>query len=129
MAIFGSKKNTKKVAPASKATAVAVAEKGDKKTVATVESLHSVLIRPRITEKAANMTSENVYVFDISKRATKKDVMAAMKAFYKVTPRKVNVVNTKGAPVRLRTRRGFGKKPSMRKAYVFLNKGDHIQLG
>lgn len=128
MAIFGSKKNTKKVASASKAPAV-VAEKGDKKSVAVIESLHGVLVRPRVTEKAANMTSENVYVFDIAKRATKKDVMAAVKAFYKVTPRKVNVINTKGAPVRLRTRRGFGAKPSLRKAYVFLNKGDHIQLG
>ncbi|MDO8523808.1 MAG: 50S ribosomal protein L23 [bacterium] len=91
-------------------------------------SLASVLVRPRITEKAANMTSANVYTFDITASATKKQVIEAVRAFYKVTPVKVHVVNTPAKRVRMRKKRGFGKTAASRKAYVFLKKGQEIQL-
>lgn len=132
MAIFGTKKNTKKAVAAASETKSEVVASASKKTEASsnsgVLSVANVLVRPRITEKAANMTTANVYVFEVAKSATKKDIAAAVKELYKVTPEKVNVVNTKGAPVRLRRKRGFGAKSSTRKAYVFLKKGDSIQL-
>lgn len=132
MALFGTKKNTKKAVVAKTDTksevTTAASKNADVKVSSGVLSVANVLVRPRITEKAANMTTSNVYVFEVAKSATKKDIAAAVKEFYKVTPEKVNVVNTKGAPVRLRRKRGFGAKPSTRKAYVFLKKGDSIQL-
>lgn len=88
----------------------------------------SVLVRPRITEKAANMTAVNVYTFDIVKSATKRQVADAIKAIYKVTPVKVNVVNTPAKRVRMRRKRGFGATTASRKAYVFLKKGEEIQF-
>ena len=88
----------------------------------------NVLIRPRITEKAANMTASNVYTFDVVKTATKKQVAEAITAIYKVTPVKVNVVNTPAKRVKMRRKRGFGKTTATRKAYVYLKKGEEIRF-
>jgi large subunit ribosomal protein L23 len=130
MAIFGNKKaETKKAAPKKKAAAkpVAVAEKKVAKAVA-VAGVKDVLVRPRITEKAANMTVNHVYTFDIRKNATKKDVADAVKKLYKVDPIKVTTVNTPAKRIRMRTKRGFGKTTAGRKAYVTLKKGQEIQF-
>lgn len=130
MAIFGNKKaETKKAAPKKKVVAktVAVAEKKVVK-VAAVAGVKDVLVRPRITEKAANMTVNNVYTFDIRKDATKKDVADAIRKLYKVDPIKVTTVNTPAKRVRMRTKRGFGKTTAGRKAYVTLKKGQEIQF-
>lgn len=141
MAIFGNKKDEKKtkaapkevkvVAVPSKAKAKAVkapaADKAEKKAVVAVD-VKDVLVRPRITEKAANMTVNNVYTFDIRKGASKRDVASAVKKLYKVDPIKVTVVNTPAKRVRMRTKRGFGKTTAGRKAYVTLKKGQEIQF-
>lgn len=129
MAIFGNKKTeTKKAAPKKKAVATsAPAEKKIAKVVAVVD-VKDVLVRPRITEKAANMTVNHVYTFDIRKNATKRDVADAVKKLYKVDPIKVTTVNTPAKRVRMRTKRGFGKSSAGRKAYVTLKKGQEIQF-
>jgi large subunit ribosomal protein L23 len=127
MAIFGSKKNTKEKKDAPKKEAKAVAAPAPKQA-AVVVGVKDVLMRPRITEKAANMTAQNVYTFDIRMNATKKDVTAAIVKLYKVTPVKIRVVNTPGKRVRMKTRRGFGKTNETRKAYVYLKKGEEIQF-
>jgi large subunit ribosomal protein L23 len=130
MALFGSKKKTEEKKAASKAAPKkekAVATVSPTKTA--VGGVKDVLLRPRVTEKAANMTADNVYTFDIRQSATKKDVAEAVKKLYKVHPVKVTVVNTPAKRVRMRTRRGFGKTNAGRKAYVFLKKGEQINLG
>lgn len=88
----------------------------------------NVIRRPRLTEKAATLSSQNVYTFDIAQGATKHDVLRAVEALYKVTPVKVHTVQTKGKDVSLRTRRGTGTTNSVRKAYVYLKKGDTIDF-
>jgi large subunit ribosomal protein L23 len=93
-----------------------------------VVGVKDVLLRPRITEKAANMTSASVYTFDIRVDATKKDVTDAVKKLYKVTPVKVNVVNIPRKKVAMRKKRGFGHTAATRKAYVFLKKGEEINF-
>jgi len=126
MALFGSKKKKEEKVDAPKAekkTAVL-----SKSSAPDATHFAHVLVRPRITEKAANMTAVNVYTFDISKRATKTEVAAAVKAIYKVTPVKVNVVNTPAKRVRMRRKRGFGSSAATRKAYVYLKKGEEIQF-
>ncbi|MDE2078886.1 MAG: 50S ribosomal protein L23 [Patescibacteria group bacterium] len=129
MALFSSKKKEEKKDAAPKATAkTAAPAKTAKASPAPSTAFAHVLIRPRITEKAANMTTMHVYTFDIAKTATKKEVAAAVAALYKVTPVKVHVVNTPAKRMRLRTKRGFGAKPATRKAYVYLKKGEEIQL-
>lgn len=118
------KKEARKAAPKKAAKkAEPVSEKAQ-----AVVGLKDVIIRPRVTEKAANLTTANIYTFDIRANATKRDVATAVKALYKVTPIKVNVVNVIGKRVSLRRRRGFGKTASSRKAYVYLKRGEEIQF-
>lgn len=112
MAIFGSKKTVEKKAVAPSVRA----------------GVSTVIRRPRLTEKAANLSSLNVYTFDVVPGASKQDVARAILSLYKVTPAKINVVNTKGKDVSLRTRRGKGTQNSTRKAYVYLKKGDTIDF-
>jgi len=127
MAFFGiGKKNTvKKTSKAEvpkKAAAVSVAPK------IIVAGIKDVLLRPRVTEKAANLGSDNVYTFDVHQSATKKEIIDAVKALYKVVPQKIRVVNTPAKRVSMRKRRGFGKTSRSRKAYVFLKKGEQINI-
>ncbi|MFA5876787.1 MAG: 50S ribosomal protein L23 [Candidatus Paceibacterota bacterium] len=131
MAIFKSKTNTKKAdAPKAEAKKVETKVSATKKTdrPSALAEYANILVRPRITEKAANMTAQGVYTFDIRKSATKKDVAMAVNALYKVMPIKVNVVNTPAKRVQMRKKRGFGKTSASRKALVFLKKGDTIRF-
>ncbi len=85
-----------------------------------------VIKRPRITEKAAIASEKNVYVFEISKTATKASVKAAVKELYKVTPIAVNIAKTPAKEVMVRGRKGT--QSGVVKAYVTLKKGDKIEL-
>jgi large subunit ribosomal protein L23 len=112
-------KATKKVAKAGAAT----------QFVGTVLNAGGVIIRPHITEKAAIKTGDNTYVFEVSPRATKTEVAKAIAAIFKVIPRKVNIVSMAPRKVAQRQRRGpKGTKSGMKKAYVFLKKGDKIEF-
>lgn len=87
----------------------------------------SVLLRPRITEKAAIAADKNnVYVFEVVKTANKDSIAASVKAQYKVTPVKVRVANIPAKKVFVRGKRGV--KSGGKKAYVYLKKGDKIEL-
>lgn len=124
MALFGSKKDKKE-----ESTAVATApKKVGPKPLATDRNLASVIIAPRITEKAVGMSERNVYTFVVRPDATKFSVRDAVKALYNVTPVKVNIVNKKPA----KRIKGFQGKTvhdkGMKKAYVYLKKGDTINL-
>lgn len=87
-----------------------------------------IIISPLITEKAVQMTMQNAYVFEVAMDATKNDVKNAIRALYKVSPIKVNIVRRgpRKFVARFRNRRGTIK--GMKKAYVFLKKGEKIDL-
>lgn len=88
---------------------------------------NTVLIRPRVTEKAAlKADSSNVYVFEVTKDATKKSVRASIRDAYKVTPTRVNLL---AIPRKEIFRRGkSGTKGGGKKAYIHLKKGDKIDI-
>lgn len=87
----------------------------------------NVLRRPRITEKAALLGDKaNVYVFDVASGATKKSIAASVKAAYKVTPLRVHTAKVASKSVFIRGKRGV--KSGGKKAYVYLKKGDKIEL-
>lgn len=87
----------------------------------------SVLLRPRITEKAAiSADRSGVYVFEVAPRTTKKAIAASVKAAYKVTP--VKIRTTRIAPKAVFVRGKRGVKQGGKKAYVYLKKGDKIEL-
>lgn len=132
MALFGSKKNTeKKSAPkpkVKKAAAVATPAVMSEKAVSShFHSYAHVLARPRVTEKASILVStNNAYTFEISKKASKHDVARAVFETYKVTPEKVTIVNL---PRKHKIIRGKpGVKAGVKKAMVYLKKGDSIQF-
>ncbi len=86
----------------------------------------SVIVAPRITEKASLQSNANAYTFIVSKDATKLTVAAAVKKEYKVTPKSINIINLPARNVFIRGR--FGVQSGMKKAVVFLKKGDTITL-
>ncbi|KKW14712.1 MAG: 50S ribosomal protein L4 [Parcubacteria group bacterium GW2011_GWA2_50_10b] len=92
-----------------------------------VEVVEARLRGPRITEKAAlGADKSNVYVFEVAKGATKKSIADSVHQSYKVRPVKVRVA---GIPARKVFVRGkMGVKKGGRKAYVYLKKGDKIEV-
>ncbi|MEN9921477.1 MAG: hypothetical protein RLZZ517_455 [Candidatus Parcubacteria bacterium] len=129
MAIFGKKEETKKksapkkVASKKKAAPKAVAKKDIKTTSA---DLTWVLIKPRITERAAILSEKKVYVFQVAAKANRKQIAEAIKIKFGVAPVKVNTVITKPKKV-VRSGR-WATKPEFKKAYVYLNPADTIEF-
>ncbi|MDP3996211.1 MAG: 50S ribosomal protein L23 [bacterium] len=109
-------------------------KKGENKAVAvkarrdipTRVNLESILIRPRITEKGAILADSNAYAFEVQPKATKHDVSRAVSALYKVIPAKVRVVKLPGKKVFVRGK--SGRTAAIKKAYVYLKKGDKIEV-
>lgn len=94
----------------------------------TDRDLASVLIQPRITEKAVGMGEKNVYTFIVRRDATKYDVRDAVKALFNVTPVKVNIVNKSPRQFMSRSKGRRLTEKGMKKAYVYLKDGDSISL-
>lgn len=117
----------KKEAPKKKAKAVeAEAPKKTKRDVKATSRAYRVLLKPLVTEKAAHQASEGVYTFKVAKDVGKVEVREAVKALYGVVPRRVNMVSMHGKRVRFgRTR---GQRGAWQKAYVFLKKGEHLDV-
>jgi large subunit ribosomal protein L23 len=118
MALFGSKK----AAPKAEKKAKVVAQK------TSARDLSWVLVKPRITEKAAVLSDKNIYVFDIDRSATKTDVKDAVKLFYKVTPKRVTIVNRTPRTTKNQRTNRWTTVPGAKKAHVTLQKGDTINI-
>lgn len=86
----------------------------------------SVLLRPRITEKASMLAEKNTYVFEIHPHANKKEVAAAITSAYKVTPARVHIVNLPAKKVFSRGKKGM--QSGLKKAIVYLKHGDKIEF-
>lgn len=123
MAIFGKKKDT-----AVEVAHDAVVAKVSKPSRINTTSVASVLLKPRITEKTALLGDKNVYTFEVKKGASKYEVRDAIKALYNVTPVKIHIVNKQPRHSISRARGRDMMEHGLRKAYVFLKKGDRIEL-
>ena len=131
MAIFGSKKKEVKEvkkAVTKKTVAKVPAVSTNTETKVTAGMFSHVLIQPRITEKATYKAETGVYVFEVATNATKKEIGSAVKYYYNVTPVKVNIVKIPSKKITSRTTRKTGTKSGGKKAYVFLKKGDKIEI-
>lgn len=84
-----------------------------------------VILRPRITEKANLIADRNVHTFEIAPSATKKRVAEAVKAFYKVSPIKINITKNPSKSITVRNKKGI--RPGVKKAVVYLKVGDKIE--
>ncbi|HMO77821.1 MAG TPA: 50S ribosomal protein L23 [Candidatus Paceibacterota bacterium] len=122
MAFFSRKKK------ADTETKVPAVGKVASKALSTDRNLAAVIIGPRITEKAVSLGEKNVYSFNVRRDATKFLVRDAIKALYGLTPVKVNIVNKKPAVRVSGSRNRAVKVAGHKKAYVYLKKGDTINL-
>lgn len=102
-------------------------KKVEKKNKDDKKQKKSALVKARITEKAALLADKsNVYVFNVAQTSTKKSIASSIKDTYKVTPVKVRVAKI---PSRRKFVRGnWGVKSGGKKAYVYLKKGDKIEV-
>lgn len=121
MALFANKKKAEKKEPA------AVVATPAPKTSGTGHLAH-VLKHARITEKASMLQAQNVYAFDVSASATKREIMSAVKAVYNVSPIKVAVINVASKEKRNARTGKSAMAHGGKKAYVYLKSGDTITL-
>jgi large subunit ribosomal protein L23 len=96
------------------------------KTISINKHSTGVIKRPRITEKATMGAEKGAYIFEVVQDATKPSIAKAIEQLYKVVPIKVNIVRTPAKKVFVRGK--VGTKQAVKKAIVFLKKGDKIDL-
>ena len=87
-----------------------------------------ILLSPRVTEKGAYLSEHGAYVFNVAKDANKKQIMEAVQEIFKVTPRMVRVMAVPRKRVITRGTNRTGKTVGGKKAYVYLKKGETIEL-
>lgn len=131
MGLFSGKKNTAAVVPARAAEKPKKKTESRKPVLASVSSVafdSHVLVRPRVTEKATELSKggREVTVFEVSRTATKGTVGAAVRSLYKVTPEKVAIVRI--PPKRKYVRGRMTESATRYKAYVYLKKGEKIEV-
>ena len=91
------------------------------------ERVYQVLVGPHTSEKAAIVAdTSNQYVFKVAVDATKAEVKKAVEQLFKVNVSDVTTLRVKGKVKR--TRFGYSKKPTWKKAYVKLEQGQDIDF-
>ncbi len=85
-----------------------------------------IILSPRITEKATFSAEAGAYVFHVSANSNKTSIKQSIKFLYKVSPQKIAIINLPAKKVF--TRGKNGKKSAIKKAYVYLKKGEKIDL-
>ena len=134
MALFGAKKKIETEGRAQEvkrtrtlAVTSGVMPKNKSASTGDIGMSIRVIRQPRITEKATALAEQsNVYVFEIDDRATKRAVREEVRALYKVEPTKVRVARNPSKQLFVRGKRG--RRPGVKKAYVYLKAGEKIEL-
>lgn len=96
---------------------------------------NAVLIKPVITEKSTKKSEvaddkQKVYAFKVAKDANKLEIKKAIESVYNVQVEDVNTIYNVGKKKVRYTKKGVaaGMKPSFKKAYVTLKKGETIDF-
>lgn len=85
-----------------------------------------ILISPVVSEKAYGLLDENKYTFIVAPHANKTQIKIAVEEVFGVKVTSVNTLNREGK--RIRTRTGFGRKASTKRAIVSVASGDRIDI-
>ncbi|MCI7621029.1 MAG: 50S ribosomal protein L23, partial [Collinsella sp.] len=80
-----------------------------------------VIIRPVITEHSYDMMNNNTYTFEVAKSSNKVEIAQAIEAIFNVKVVKVNTLNVKSKPKRVRYQ--VGRTRTWKKAMVTLAEG------
>lgn len=116
-----SKKPSEKTSKKKEVTAIVT------KNPSGVNLSKDYIVRPLITEKAHSQSeTNNVFTFKVTNDANKSEIAKYIEVKYKVTPIKVSIINVKDKKVFSRGKIGF--KSGFKKAFVYLKKGDKIEI-
>jgi len=85
-----------------------------------------IILKPILTEKIQLLEQDGVYGFLVQKNANKKTVKEAVEKIFNVKVKKVRIINVK--PKKRQFARKEGKKSGYKKALVFLEKGEKIEI-
>jgi large subunit ribosomal protein L23 len=85
-----------------------------------------ILLEPVLSEKANLLRDEGKYVFKVAQKATKPQIMEAVRRLFNVNPVSCTVMVVGGKPKRLRYRSGYTS--TWKKAIVRLPKDEKISL-
>ncbi|MEK7567435.1 MAG: 50S ribosomal protein L23 [Patescibacteria group bacterium] len=124
MALFG-KKKTEEVTKKPKKESLAITEAQVKVGVPGFGITFT--LKPRVTEKSSMLAKRGVYTFDVPQGASKGAIAKAVTAIWKVHPVKIAIVKTAGKSKMSKGKKG--RKADMKKAYVYLKKGEKIEIG
>lgn len=80
-----------------------------------------LIIRPVLTEKAAELREQNTYVFKVARDANKINIRKALEILFDVQVVSCNVMNVSGK--KKRTRYKEGRTSAWKKAVVTLKEG------
>lgn len=86
----------------------------------------SLIVTPKISEKAIYLAERGQYVFEVPMGANKIEVAKAIEATFKVNVMNVNIVITKGKNKRFRQVKGTQK--DVKKAIIKVKAGQSIGL-
>ena len=86
----------------------------------------SIIIRPVISEHSFDMMGDNTYTFEVAKTANKIEIAQAVEALFDVHVVKVNTLNVKSKPKRVRYQ--IGQTRTWKKAMVTIAEGESIEL-
>ena len=85
--------------------------------------INKVLIKPILTEKATNLVQNQVYMFEVDKKANKFQIKQVLEKLYKVKTGEVKIMIRKGKEKKV-GKKGLLKKTADRKiAFVKLIEG------
>ena len=85
-----------------------------------------IIKAPIITEKTNNLSSDNVYVFKVDKKANKTQIKQVIENKFNVKVASVNTTNVDGKKKRVGKYTGF--TTAYKKAYVKLKEGSKIEF-
>ncbi|MEG0071379.1 MAG: 50S ribosomal protein L23 [Raoultibacter sp.] len=85
-----------------------------------------VIIRPIISEHSYDLINKGCYTFEVAKESNKIEIAQAVEAIFNVKVVKVNTLNVKAKPKRVRVQ--LGKTRTWKKAMVTLAAGESIEL-
>lgn len=91
----------------------------------------TLVLKPRVSEKAYGQSANNVYVFRVNKDANKNVIVEAVEAQFGVTVTGIKTLVQKGKAKRTVRKGGrpvAGRESDFKKAYVTLKEGDSIAV-
>lgn len=90
--------------------------------------LEEIIVRPLITEKLMAATGAGQYAFQVDVRASKRQIMDAVRLFFKVDPIKVRTMRVKGKARRSMKTRKEARLADWKKVIVTIKPDQKIDV-